>query len=120
VGFRLAQLAAHLEKLPGQVVGLFAYTTTVALVGAHGSNARGQVSPRYAHCAADGRYFWPWQSFRSTVCKDLKAAGIPHQGGEWYVQARDKSLWRQLVQGMPSTQVTPTSTRIQPTRACKR
>jgi hypothetical protein len=62
----------------------------------------------------------PRQSFRSTVCKDLKAVGIPHQGGEWYVQARDKSLWRQLVQGMPSTQVTPTSTRIQPTQACKR
>ncbi|CAK9874926.1 unnamed protein product [Sphagnum jensenii] len=92
----------------------------VALVGARGSNARGQVSPRSAHYAADERYFWPRQSFRSTVCKDLKAAGIPHQGVEWYVQARDKSLWRQLVQGIPSTQATPTPARIQPTRACKR
>jgi hypothetical protein len=60
------------------------------------------------------------QSYRSIVCKDLKAAGIPHQGGEWYVQARDKSLWHQLVQGMPSTQATPTPARIQPAQACKR
>ncbi len=62
VGFRQAQFAAHLENLPGQAVGLLAYTAMVALVGARGSNARGQVSPRCAHCAADGCYFWPWQT----------------------------------------------------------
>ncbi len=61
-GFRSAQLGAHLENLPGQAVGLLACTTTVALVGARGSNARGQVSPCYAHYAADGRYFWPRQA----------------------------------------------------------
>ncbi len=118
-GFRLAQFVAHLENLPGQAVGLLACTSTVVLVGARGSNVRGQVSPHCVHYAADGLYFWPRQSYKSTICKDLKVAGIPHQGGEWYVQARDKSLWRQLVQGMPSTQVTPTPTRIQPARACK-
>jgi len=34
---------------------------TVALAGARGSNARGQVSPHCAHCAADECYFWPQQ-----------------------------------------------------------
>jgi hypothetical protein len=61
-GFRPAQFAAHLENLPGQVVGLLACTATVVLVGARGSNARGQVSPHCAHCVADGRYFWPRQA----------------------------------------------------------
>jgi len=62
VGFRSAQFVAHLENLPSQVVGLLACTATVALAGARGSNARGQVSPRCAHYAADGRYFWPRQA----------------------------------------------------------
>jgi hypothetical protein len=39
----------------------------------------------------------PPQTFRSIVCKDLKAIGIPFRGGEWYVQAKDKPLWHQLV-----------------------
>ncbi|CAK9869750.1 unnamed protein product [Sphagnum jensenii] len=58
-GFRPAQFAAHLENLLGQVVGLLACTMTIALAGARGSNAKGQVSPRCAHCAVDERYFWP-------------------------------------------------------------
>ncbi len=62
VGFRPTQFAAHLENLPGQAVGLPACTATVVLAGACGSNARGQVSPHYAHCATDGRYFWPRQA----------------------------------------------------------
>jgi hypothetical protein len=86
--FRPAQFAAHLKNLLGQAVGLLACTVMVAMAGARGSNARGQVSPHCAHCAVDGHHFWPRQTailVRSTVCKDLKAVGIPHQGGEWYV-----------------------------------
>jgi len=61
-GFRPAQFVTHLENLPGQAVGLLACTTMVALAGARGSNARGQVSPRCAHYATDGHYFWPRQA----------------------------------------------------------
>jgi hypothetical protein len=43
------------------------------------------------------------QTFKSIVCKDLEAADIPFQGGEWYVQAKDKPLWCQLVQGILPT-----------------
>ncbi len=62
MGFRPAQFATHPENLLGQAVGLLACTTMVALAGARGSNVRGQVSPRCAHSAADGRYFWPRQA----------------------------------------------------------
>jgi len=58
VGFRPAQFATHFKNLPGQAIGLLACTATVALAGARGSNAKGQVSPRCAHCATDRRYFW--------------------------------------------------------------
>ena len=82
---------------------------------------------RYPHVALTARLTGatfgpgrPPQSFRSTVCKDLQAAGIPHEGGEWYVQAGNKPLGRQLVQGMPPTQAPPAPVRIQPARACRR
>ncbi len=39
--FKPAQFAIHLKNLLGQVVGLLACTTTVALAGARGSNVRG-------------------------------------------------------------------------------
>ncbi len=32
-------------------------------------------------------------AFRSIVCKDLEAIGIPFWGGEWYVQVKDNPLW---------------------------
>jgi hypothetical protein len=36
----------------------------------------------------------PPQTFRSTLCKDLEVADIPFRSGEWYVEAKDKPLWR--------------------------
>jgi hypothetical protein len=48
----------------------------------------------------------PPQTFKSPVCKDLEIVGIPFQGGEWYVQVKDKPLWHQLVQGTLPIKVT--------------
>lgn len=47
------------------------------------------------------------QTFRSTVCKDFEVIDIPFQGGEWYVQTKNKPLWCQLVHGIPLIKVAP-------------
>ena len=62
----------------------------------------------------------PPQTFTATVAKNLKTAGIPVQGGEWYEQAQDKPLWRGLVQGLTGEKMAlEAPTRQQPARAWK-
>ena len=79
----------------------------------------------FAQCLAGATYGpgRPPQTFNATVLEDLKAAGIPIQGGEWYGQVQDKPLWRGLVRGPTGEKTAPEETaptRQQPARACKR
>jgi hypothetical protein len=62
----------------------------------------------------------PPQTFNATVLRDLKAADIPIQGGDWYGQVQDKPLWQGLVRGLTGEKMAQEApTRQQPARACK-